>query len=111
MFVSTSGNGAPQVNCAVQPETDVSGIGIRYAFYLQAAFSIFLNCGTRFPTDVYLTNMPVLLSLICVVGSTLFYSSIDIVHALLASHFAVMLANNKNPVVQLAHCPALQKGG
>jgi hypothetical protein len=81
MFTSTV-NGVTQVNCAVQPDSDISGIGVRWAFYLQALSAILLNLRAKSPSDIYLIDVTLLISSITFIAGTLFDPSIDVVHAI-----------------------------
>jgi hypothetical protein len=110
MFTSTV-NGVTQVNCAVQPDSDVSGIGVRSAFYLQALFAILLNFFAKSPSDIYLIDVSLLISSITFIAGTLFDSSIDIVHALIAGHFAVMLAEARTPSFIWPVAALVKRGG
>lgn len=59
MFYTIENGSFTTVNCAIQPNPDVSGIGIRIAFYLQAFCSIIQiwNVTQSSPTDIVLTNL------------------------------------------------------
>jgi hypothetical protein len=98
MFYNNNGDGTITVNCAVQPNTDVSGIGVRCAFYLQAAFSIFLNAGESSAKDLFATNLALIVTSISIVAGAYLDSSIDIVHAIMASHLAIMLLACATPI-------------
>jgi hypothetical protein len=110
MFASTV-NGVTQVNCAVQPDSDVSGIGVRSAFYFQALFAILLNLFAKSPSDIYLIDVSLLISSITFIAGTLFDSSIDVVHALIAGHFAVMLAEARTPSFIWPVAVLVKRGG
>jgi hypothetical protein len=90
MFTSTV-NCVAQVNCTVQPDSDVSGIGVCSTFYLQALLVILLNIFAKCPSDIYLIDASLLISSITFIAGTLFDPSIDVVHALIAGQFVVML--------------------
>jgi hypothetical protein len=110
MFTSTV-NGVTQVNCAVQPDSDVSGIGVRSAFYLQALLGILLNFFAKSPSDIYLIDVSLLISSITFIVGTLCDSYIDIVHAVIAGHFAVILAEARTPSFIWPVAALVKRGG
>lgn len=97
MFYNAGGDGVTTVNCAVQPNVDVSGIGIRCAFYLQAIFSIVLSTGKNLPKDLFLANLSLLSTSLSIIAGVYFDSTIDVVHTIMASHLAVMLSACTTP--------------
>jgi len=56
MFYSYNGSEI-LVNCATIPNSDVSGIGVRGALYLQAAMMIILSMLKQRPSDILFSNL------------------------------------------------------
>jgi hypothetical protein len=111
MFTTTTTDGVTHINCAVRPDSDISGIGVRHAYYLQALFSIFLNIAAQWPSDIYLIDVSLLVSSITFIAGTLFSPTIDAVHAILAAHFALMLAEARTPTFLWPVAALTKKGG
>ena len=81
-----------QVKCEVQPNSDISGIGVRDAFYLQAAIATLLTLFESTPTQVFLSNISLLGTSFAIIFSAYFDPTIDIPHAIIASQLAYMLS-------------------
>src|SRR5271170_903626 len=95
MFYGRNGT-AIVVNCAVIPDSDVSGIGVRGAFYTQAVLLIFLSffCkGELRPGDIVLSNLSIQVTSVALIGAAYFGSSIDVPHTLVTSQFAILFSS------------------
>jgi len=84
-------NGLLQVNCDVQPNTDVSGIGVRDAFYLQSALAVLLTLFKSTTSEILLSNISLLGTSFALIFSAYVDPTIDIPHAIIASQLAYML--------------------
>jgi len=94
MFYTIENGSFTTVNCAIQPNPDVSGIGIRIAFYLQAFCSIIQiwNVTQSSPTDIVLTNLSLQVAGLSLIVAAYFDGTIDVRHTIIASHLAVMMS-------------------
>jgi len=83
------------VNCAVIPDSDVSGIGVRGAFYTQAFCLILLSffCKKELrPADVVLSNFSIQVTSAALMGAAYFDSTIDVPHTIITSQFAILFS-------------------
>src|SRR5947207_15672857 len=80
------------INCVVQPNSDVSGIGIRGAFYMQAAIMIFLHFFQIRPKDIFFSNLSIQVTSAALIGAVYFDSTVDVTHTLVASQFAILFS-------------------
>jgi len=98
MFYTIENEALTTVNCAIQPNPDVSGIGVRIAFYLQALCSIILGIGEirnvtqSSPTDIVLTNLSLQVAGLSLLVAAYFDGTMDVPHTIIASHLAVMMS-------------------
>ena len=98
MFYTIENEALTTVNCAIQPNPDVSGIGVRIAFYLQALCSIILGIGEirnvtqSSPSDIVLTNLSLQVAGLSLPVAAYFDGTIDVPHTIIASHLAVMMS-------------------
>src|SRR5579859_2601138 len=91
MFYSYNNRTDLVINCAVVPDSDVSGIGVRGAFYTQAIILILLSINIR-TEDVFLSNLSIQITSAALLCAAWFSPTIDVPHTLVASQFAVMLS-------------------
>jgi hypothetical protein len=92
MFYATLEGTISSVNCEPHANTDVSGIGVRCALYLQAAFSIVLAWGKSAPHDVFAANVGLQAVSISLIAAAFFDPQIDVPHTIIVSHFAVLMS-------------------
>src|SRR5437773_12519616 len=92
MFYSLNGS-VITVNCEVVPNTDVSGVGVRGALYLQAGITIILSCYAKRPEEVQYTNLALQATSMAVIAATFFDPTVDVAHSLVASMFSVLFSS------------------
>ena len=83
------------VNCAVTPDSDVSGIGVRGAFYTQALLLILLSffCEKELrPADIVFSNLSIQVSSAALIGAAYFDPTIDVPHTIITSQFAILFS-------------------
>jgi hypothetical protein len=94
MFYRRNGT-AVVVNCVVIPDSDVSGIGVRGAFYTQAIllifFSVFCKRELR-PGDIVLSNLSIQVTSAALIGAAYLDPFIDVPHTLVTSQFAILFS-------------------
>src|SRR5277367_5467455 len=81
-----------EVNCNVVPNSDVSGVGVRGALYMQAFVSIIMSLLPPDLGDVISTNVLIQVTSLSLVASAYFDSGIDVPHTLVASQFALLFS-------------------
>jgi len=86
-------NGTLQINCQVIPNTDVSGVGVRWALFLQAFTAIVLSALALGPSEILMTNISTQGTSLALIAATYFDPTVDVVHAIVASQFAVLLSS------------------
>ena len=91
MFYSRSGP-LLHVNCAVSPNADVSGIGVRVALYLQALIMITLSQFNNKPHEIVLSNLSLQIPALALISSAYFDTAIDVPHTLIASQFPTLFS-------------------
>jgi hypothetical protein len=80
------------VICEVVPNPDVSGIGVRGAFYIEAAILIILSgVGVR-PEDFFVSNLATQITCVAFIGTAYLTLDIDVPHVLIACQFAVLFS-------------------
>ena len=89
MFYSYNGSEI-LVNCATIPNSDVSGIGVRGALYLQAAMMIILSMLKQRPSDILFSNLSSQTTALALICATYFDPKVDVPHTLVASHFSIL---------------------
>jgi hypothetical protein len=80
------------VNCDVLANTDVSGIGVRGAFYTQAALSVLILLFGVSADGILLSNLSIQISCSALILSAYLDNSIDVPHTIIASQFAALLS-------------------
>jgi hypothetical protein len=91
MFFAWNGTSI-RVNCLVTPDSDVSGIGVRGALYIQTAIMILLTCFKLQPDDVFFSNLSIQITSAALIGAAYFDPTIDVPHTLVASQFSVLFS-------------------
>jgi tetratricopeptide (TPR) repeat protein len=91
MFYSYNGTGF-QINCQVVPNTDVSGVGVRWALFLQAFTTIILSALALEPSEILMTNISTQGTSLALIVATFFDPTVDIVHSIITSQFAVLFS-------------------
>jgi len=91
MFYNVQG-GIPTVNCQPQADSDVCGIGVRCALYIQAALSLLLPRQQTDLSTVFNTNFLLQITSMSLVLAVLFDSKINVPNAIIATHLAVLLS-------------------
>src|SRR5271155_1531665 len=91
MFFAWNGTSI-RVNCQVTPDSDVSGIGVRGAFYIQAAIMVLLTCFKLQPDDAFFSNLSIQITSAALIGAAYFDPTIDVPHTLVASQFSVLFS-------------------
>jgi hypothetical protein len=79
------------VNCAVIPNSDVSGVGVRVAFYVQAFVFIILSLDVD-AKSIFLSNLSIQVTSAALIGSAYLDHTIDVPHTLVASQLAVLFS-------------------
>jgi hypothetical protein len=92
MFYQRASGSFTRVNCEVEANSDVSGIGVRGAFYAQAFFSILVLLFGIPPEAVLLSNFALQVSSMALIISAWLDNKIDVPHTIIASQFAVLLS-------------------
>jgi hypothetical protein len=100
MFYTGSGDSF-HANCAIVPNADVSGIGVRTSFYLQATTLILLSLLPTNPHELLLSNLSIQIPTLALISSAYFDTAIDVPHTLIASHFAVLFSVSRMNIFQL----------
>jgi len=100
MFYSGSG-AALHVNCAVSPNSDVSGIGVRISLYIQAVIMIILSNLNNKPQEIFLSNLSLQIPSLALLSSAYFDTAIDVPHTLIASLFSVLFSACRMSVHEL----------
>lgn len=90
MFYQRNGT-ALVVNCAVIPNSDVSGVGVRSAFYAQA-FGLILLSLFKDPNSIFQSNLSIQVTSAALIGAAYFDPTIDVPHTIVASQFAVLFS-------------------
>ena len=83
------------MNCAVTPDSDISGIGVRGAFYTQALFLILLSffCEKKLrPADIVFSNLSIQVTSAALIGAAYFDPTIDVPHTIITSQFAILFS-------------------
>lgn len=101
MFYSGSG-ALLHANCAVSPNADVSGIGVRLAFYLQALIMITLSKLNNKPHEVFLSNLSIQIPALALISSAYFDTAIDVPHTVIASQFSILFSACRMSVYDLS---------
>jgi tetratricopeptide (TPR) repeat protein len=91
MFYKYEGS-ALQINCQVVPNTDVSGVGVRWALFTQAFITIILSRVASEPLEILLTTLSVQATSLAIVAATYFDPIVDVAHSVVASQFAVLFS-------------------
>ena len=92
MFYNYNGT-TLQINCQVVPNTDVSGVGVRWALFLQAFTAIVLSALALEPFEILMTNICTQGTSLALIAATSFDPTVDVVHSIVASQFAVLLSS------------------
>jgi hypothetical protein len=93
MFYTTEHGVLTSLNCDIQPNTDVSGIGIRCALYIQAIFSLLLVFKIRTSTEIVFNNVSLQVAAIGLIAAAYFDETIDVPHTIMVSHLSVMMSS------------------
>lgn len=83
------------INCTVSQDSDVSGIGVRGAFYTQAFILILLSfvCEKELrPTDIVLSNLSIQVTSAALIGAAYLDPTIDVPHTIITSQFAILFS-------------------
>jgi hypothetical protein len=98
MFYAIVNGEIQNVNCNLNPNPDISGIGVRTAFYLQAILTFALNTdnSSSKPIDILITNLTLQVAGIALIISAYADSTIDIPHSVIVNYFVVMLSACRN---------------
>jgi tetratricopeptide (TPR) repeat protein len=91
MFYNYNGT-TLQINCQVVPNTDVSGVGVRWALFLQAFTTIVLSALALEPSEILMTNISAQGTSLALIAATFFDPTVDIVHSIITSQFAVLFS-------------------
>ena len=91
MFYTGSGS-AFRVNCLLSANSDVSGIGVRIAFYVQAVIMTTLSRVSNKPHEILLSNLSVQITSLALISSAYFDTAIDVPHTLIASQFSILFS-------------------
>jgi hypothetical protein len=94
MFHQTVNAASFAINCDPRPNPGVSSLTIRISFYLQCLFAIILALGQTSSRDIVLTNIMLQTSSLTAMAAT--YLNSDISHAIIASHFAIVMSMCRN---------------
>jgi hypothetical protein len=89
-YTKTAGK-ITSANCQVHSDSDVSGVGVRNALYLQSAFSIILALFEQSPIEAFLSNLSLHASSFALILSGFVDSNIDAPHTIVASQLAMLL--------------------
>jgi hypothetical protein len=83
--------------CGVIVNTDVSGIGVRFALYLQAALSVLMQVvrARGHCTGIIASNIAIQVASVALVLAAYLDNSIDGPHAIIASQLAVLLSASR----------------
>ena len=108
MFYGTV-DGVPRIVCTPKPNTDVSGVGVRTAIYIQAALSILMSSGFPSPNQIIATNISLQIVSLSLLGAAYFDDAIDIPHTIIVSHMAVLLFSCR--ITALDFCPGSKMTG
>jgi hypothetical protein len=81
-----------QINCQVVPNTDVSGVGVRWALFIQAFTAIILSLE---PSEILMTNTSTQGTSLALIAPTFFDLSVDVVYSI-TSPFAVLVLICRN---------------
>jgi hypothetical protein len=93
MFASTDpATGALRANCEVVPNSDITGIGIRYSLYLQSLLLILTTAFQQTPSELFLSNLTIQVTSASLIGAAFFDPNIDVPHAIVASLFATLFS-------------------
>jgi hypothetical protein len=89
MFISNHNGELSRMNCALNLNANISGVGIRCAIYLQAllTFALKTDNSTSHPVDIIVTNLSIQLTALYSISSTYLDDTIDII----ASYFVFIL--------------------
>jgi hypothetical protein len=92
MFLAWNGISI-RVNCPVVTlDSDVLGIGVRGALYIQAAILILLTLFEIRPEDVFFSTLSIQVTSAALIGAAYFDRTIDVPHTLGASQFSVLFS-------------------
>lgn len=91
MFWALNGT-VTHVNCKIVPNSDVSGVGVRGALYLQAALMIFLSFLKQSPQDILFSNISLQTTSLALICASYFDPNVDIPHTLVASEFSILFS-------------------
>jgi hypothetical protein len=80
------------VNCAVIPNSDISGVGVRSTFYIQAVVLILLSLLKVEPKSLFLSNLSIQVTSAALIGAVYFDPTVDVPHTILASQFVVLFS-------------------
>src|SRR5579862_2685841 len=100
MFYTGSGDSF-HANCAISPNADVSGIGVRISFYLQATILSLLSLFPTKPHELLLSNLSIQIPTLALISSAYFDTAIDVPHTLIASQLAVLFSVCRMNIFQL----------
>ena len=84
------------MNCELQPNPDVSGIGVRWALYIQVFLALVMShdsvpLGSL--TEIVLANVSVQVAAVALILAASLDSTIDIPHSVIVAQFVVMLSS------------------
>ena len=98
MFYSTEPGGLTTVNCALNPNPDISGIGVRCALYIQAFLTLALKAdnSSSMPLDIILMNLGTEVAAVGLILSAYNDVTIDIPHSFMVTYFVSMLSSCRN---------------
>lgn len=91
MFYSVNSS-TISVNCQVQPNTDVSGIGVRVTLYATGAIMLVLSCLQLDPLELLLSNLSIQATSLALILATIFDPTVDVPHTIIASMFSVLFS-------------------
>ena len=67
-----------QTNCQVVPESDVSGVGVRWALFVQVCTAIILSAVELEPSEILLINIATEATALALMSSTFFDPTVDV---------------------------------
>jgi len=76
----------------VVPNSDVSGVGVRWALLIQAVSTIILSMLPLESSEILFTSLTTQATSLSIIVATYFDPTVDVVHSVVASQFAVLLS-------------------
>lgn len=95
MFYSNSGGTILSINCEVNTDLDISGIGFRFSLYLDALLSIVFAFYETSTKDALLSNFAHLGTAVLVIATAYFNPTIDAPHTIIVLHILAMLSASR----------------